>query len=219
MMRSAKLLSGGAHRVLGKSRTGGIQRGARVCGRCARRFRLGPPSCPGQVDRQRPGIQDPRAGRPARRPRRPGDPGLPGPDPRAVRRTPRGTRTPRSPAQSSGQDRPGRRRHRAPGPAPARRRRPAPPAATAQGQAVRHLRPVHLVEQARQPGHRPRRDQRSHLQAVTAILDASQDGYHDTHPDQPDLIGDLANTLDPLRCHIHAVSARAQILVKCWKHS
>jgi Resolvase, N terminal domain len=31
------------------------------------------------------------------------------------------------------------------------------------------------------------------LQAVTAILDTSQDGYDDTHPDQPDPIGDLAH--------------------------
>jgi site-specific DNA recombinase len=32
------------------------------------------------------------------------------------------------------------------------------------------------------------------LQAITAILNASQDGYDDTHPDQPDPIGDLAHT-------------------------
>ena len=32
------------------------------------------------------------------------------------------------------------------------------------------------------------------LQAITAILDASQDGYHDTHPSQPDPMGDLAHT-------------------------
>lgn len=32
------------------------------------------------------------------------------------------------------------------------------------------------------------------LQAVPAILDPSQDGYDNTHPDQPAPIGDLANT-------------------------
>jgi hypothetical protein len=32
------------------------------------------------------------------------------------------------------------------------------------------------------------------LQAITAILDASQDGYDDTHPSQPDPMGHLAHT-------------------------
>jgi len=31
------------------------------------------------------------------------------------------------------------------------------------------------------------------LQALAAILDPSQDGFHDTHPDQPEPIGDLGN--------------------------
>jgi hypothetical protein len=32
------------------------------------------------------------------------------------------------------------------------------------------------------------------LHAVQAILDPSQDGFHDTHPDQPEPMGHLANT-------------------------
>jgi hypothetical protein len=36
-------------------------------------------------------------------------------------------------------------------------------------------------------------------QAVTAILDASQDGFDDTDPAQPDPIGDLANTPRAIR--------------------
>ena len=119
-----------------------------------------------------------RPGSPGSRPRRtprswnwknspptPADPataGLPRPHPRPVRRTARRTRTPRSPAQDPGQDHTRRRRHHPAGPAPAGRGHPARPAAPAQGPAVPGLRHRRLVEQARQPGHRPRRDHRHH---------------------------------------------------------
>lgn len=39
------------------------------------------------------------------------------------------------------------------------------------------------------------------LRYLTAILDPAQDGYRDTHPDQPEPIWDLDNTLEPLGCH------------------
>ena len=116
---------------------------------------------PHRPDRGRAELQDPGTGRPPRRPRQPGHPGLPGPHPRPVRRTPRRTRMPRTPAQDPGQDHTGRRRYQPPGPAPASRGHPARPAAPAQSAPVRRLRHLHLVEQARRPGHRPRRDHRN----------------------------------------------------------
>jgi hypothetical protein len=41
------------------------------------------------------------------------------------------------------------------------------------------------------------------LQALTTILDPTQDGFHDTAADQPEPVGHLANTLDPAESHIH----------------
>jgi hypothetical protein len=66
------------------------------------------------------------------------------------------------PAQGPGQGRARRRRHDPAGPTPAGREHPARPATPAQGPAVLGLRHLRLVEQARQPGHRPRRDHRDH---------------------------------------------------------
>jgi hypothetical protein len=40
------------------------------------------------------------------------------------------------------------------------------------------------------------------LRYLAAILDPSQDGFDDTHPDQPEPIGDLGNTPSGGRCHI-----------------
>ena len=39
---------------------------------------------------------------------------------------------------------------------------------------------------------------------LAAILDPSQDGFHDTHPDQPEPTRDLDNTPRVGRAHIHA---------------
>jgi site-specific DNA recombinase len=46
------------------------------------------------------------------------------------------------------------------------------------------------------------------LQAVAAILDPGQDGFHDTHLDQPEPIGDLTNTPRPVRLAHPLVAAR-----------
>ena len=46
------------------------------------------------------------------------------------------------------------------------------------------------------------------LQALDAILDPGQDGYHDTENDQPEPVGHLANTLDPVESHIHRLAGR-----------
>jgi hypothetical protein len=48
------------------------------------------------------------------------------------------------------------------------------------------------------------------MQALAAILDSQQDGFHDTADDQPEPMGHLANTLDPAENHIHRIRLARQ---------
>jgi hypothetical protein len=49
------------------------------------------------------------------------------------------------------------------------------------------------------------------LHTVNAILDASQDGYDDTRPGQPDPIGVWHTPLEPSRCHARRLGRVARV--------